>query len=131
MKIILAGGSGHVGAALRRHFATRGDCTVVLSRSEAPDVVQWDGRSLGDWVSELDGADVVINLAGRTVNCRYNAANLAEMMSSRVDSTRVIGDAIARCDRPPRVWLQSSTATIYAHRIDAANDEIDGIIGGD
>ena len=74
---------------------------------------------------------MVINLAGRTVNCRYTDANMKEMMSSRVDSTRAVGLAIARAARPPRVWLQMSTATIYAHRFDAANDEATGRIGGD
>jgi NAD dependent epimerase/dehydratase family enzyme len=74
---------------------------------------------------------VVINLAGRNVNCRYNAANRREILESRVDSTRVLGEAIAGCARPPRVWLQSSTATLYAHRFDASNDEATGIIGGD
>ena len=76
-----------------------------------------------------EGADVIINLAGRTVNCRYNQANLDEMMSSRVDSTRVVGQAIVQCKNPPKVWLQSSTATIYAHRFDAPNDDHTGILG--
>ena len=82
-------------------------------------------------MKELDGADVVINLAGRSVNCRYTAANRREIIESRVQSTRVVGEAIARCARPPRVWLQASSATIYAHRYDAANDEQTGIIAGD
>jgi uncharacterized protein len=134
MKIVIPGGSGDVGAILRRWFLGRGDEVVVFSRSgfvaEGCRVVTWDGRTLGDWVAEFDGADVVINLAGRTVNCRYNAKNLKEMMDSRVESTAIIGEAIGLCVVPPRVWLQSSTATIYAHRFDAANDEIDGILGG-
>lgn len=134
MKLVIPGGSGDVGAILRRWFLGRGDEVVVLSRSgfeaEGCRVVTWDGRTLGDWVAELDGADVVINLAGRTVNCRYNAENLKEMVDSRVESTAIIGEAIGLCVVPPRVWLQSSTATIYAHRFDAANDEIDGILGG-
>jgi uncharacterized protein len=78
----------------------------------------------------VDGSDIGINLAGRTVSCRYTAANLQEMMDSRVDSTRVVGAAIAGAARPPRVWLQMSTATVYAHRIDAPNDETTGVIGG-
>ncbi|MBS1709833.1 MAG: DUF1731 domain-containing protein [Armatimonadetes bacterium] len=130
-KIVLAGGSGHVGAALARHW-TEHDL-VVLSRGPGlPGVrsVKWDGATLGAWVNEIDGADVVVNLAGRSVNCRYTEANLQEMMSSRVDSTRVVGQAIAVASRPPRVWLQSSTATIYAHRFDRANDEAEGFIGG-
>ncbi len=92
--------------------------------------VGWDAQSLEPWASEIDGADVVINMAGRTVNCRYNAKNLREMMDSRVFSTRVVGQVIEQARNPPRVWLQASTATIYAHRFDAANDEKTGIIGG-
>jgi len=92
--------------------------------------VGWDGRTLGPWASEIDGADVVINLAGRSVNCRYTDSNMKAMMDSRVDSTRVIGLAIENAARPPRVWLQMSTATIYAHRFDAPNDEVTGSIGG-
>ena len=86
--------------------------------------------SLGPWAAELDGADVVINLAGRSVNCRYTAANRRAILDSRTESTRVIGAAIANAARPPRVWLQASTATIYAHRYDAPNDETTGILGG-
>ena len=94
-------------------------------------MVAWDGKTLGAWAEEIDGADVVINLAGRSVNCRYNDANLREMMDSRVDSTRAVGQAIGQAKNPPKVWLQSSTATIYSHRFDAANDDVDGILGGD
>ncbi len=90
----------------------------------------WDGRTLGPWTDEVDGADVVINLAGRSVDCRYTPANRDEIMRSRVDSTRVVGQAIARARRPPPVWLQAGTATIYAHRYDAGNDERTGILGG-
>jgi uncharacterized protein (TIGR01777 family) len=96
-----------------------------------PEAVQWDGRTLGPWATQIDGADVVINLAGRSVNCRYTDTNLHAMMTSRIDSTRAVGLAIERATRPPKVWLQMSTATIYAHRYDAPNDESTGIIGGD
>lgn len=132
MKIVLPGGSGQVGQILGRSFLAQGHDVVVLSRDarSVGRVVPWDGKTLGPWAAELDGADVVINLAGRTVNCRYTDENLAQMMSSRVDSTRVVGQAIARAARPPRTWLQMSTATIYAHRFDAANDEATGVIGG-
>src|ERR1700755_2753385 len=92
--------------------------------------VTWDAQTLGAWAAEIDGADVVVNLAGRSVNCRYTPANLDAMMRSRVDSTRAVVLAIERAARPPRVWLQMSTATIYAHRFDAANDEATGQIGG-
>jgi uncharacterized protein (TIGR01777 family) len=93
--------------------------------------VRWDAASVGDWAAEVDGADVVINLAGRSVNTRYTDANRRAIMDSRVDSTRAVGEAIARAERPPPVWLQASTATIYAHRFDAPNDEHEGLIGGD
>ncbi len=92
--------------------------------------VAWDGVHLGNWAAEMEGAEVVIQLAGRSVNCRYDARNRAEILDSRVNSTWVVGQAIRQCKRPPRVWLQSSTATIYAHRYDAANGEATGILGG-
>ncbi|HKE01955.1 MAG TPA: DUF1731 domain-containing protein [Planctomycetota bacterium] len=132
MKVVIPGGTGQVGGVLARAFSARGDRVVVLSRGPSTDghVVPWDARTLGPWAAEIDGADVVINLAGRSVNCRYTDANLAEMMRSRVDSTRAVGLAIERAARPPRVWLQASTATIYAHTFGAPNDEATGTIGG-
>jgi uncharacterized protein (TIGR01777 family) len=133
LKIVLPGGSGQVGTLLARAFQRGGHEVVVLSRAPAAGPwrsVPWDAKTLGGWAAELDGADAVVNLAGRNVNCRYNAANHREILESRVDSTRILGEAIARCTAPPRVWLQSSTATIYAHRYDAPNDEATGILGG-
>src|SRR3954471_1419277 len=134
MKIILAGGSGQVGAILARAFHAEGHEIVVLSRTARAGtpwrVMPWDGRTTGDWVQQVDGADVVINLAGRSVNCRYTAANRRAIMDSRVESVRAVGEAIARATRPPRVWLQASTATIYSHRYDAANDDVTGVVGG-
>ena len=130
MKIVIPGGTGQLGDLLARSFRAGGHEVVVVSRGGAGGgdarTVPWDGRTVGPWAAEIDGADVVINLAGRSVNCRYTDANMKEMMSSRVDSTRAVGLAIARAARPPRVWLQMSTATIYAHRFDAANDEATG-----
>ncbi|MDQ2756462.1 MAG: DUF1731 domain-containing protein [Actinomycetota bacterium] len=135
MKVVIPGGTGQVGGILRRALAGRGHEVVVLSRHPVklePGVrhLGWDGRSLGDWAGEIDGADAVVNLAGRTVSCRYTSENLRQMMDSRVESTRVVGEAIARAARPPGVWLQMSTATIYADRRDAPNDEATGVIGG-
>jgi len=86
--------------------------------------------TVGDWAAELDGADAVINLAGQSVNCRYTTRNRLLITESRIRSTAAVGQAIARAVRPPRVWLQASTATIYAHRHDAPNDEATGILGG-
>jgi uncharacterized protein len=120
---------------LIRAFAREGHDCVVLSRQTGARptdarTTPWDGRTAGSWATELEGADVVINLAGRSVDCRYHECNLAEMMRSRVDSSRIIGQAIAAAKHPPRLWLQAATATIYAHRFDAPNDEFTGEIGG-
>lgn len=135
VKVVIPGGTGQVGGILRRALAGAGHEVVVLSRR--PEQLEpgvrhavWDGRTLGPWAAEVDGADAVVNLAGRTVSCRYTHENLTQMMDSRVGSTRVVGAAIERAASPPRVWLQMSTATIYADRRDAANDEATGVIGG-
>ncbi|MFF4343259.1 TIGR01777 family oxidoreductase [Kitasatospora sp. NPDC001540] len=131
MKYVIPGGTGQVGTMLERALRADGHQVVILTRTPtAPHHVPWDGRTLGAWARELDGADVVVNLAGRTVSCRYTPQNLRQMMDSRVDSARVVGEAVAAAERPPRVWLQMSTATVYAHRFDAPNDEATGIIGG-
>ena len=135
MKIVIAGGSGQVGTILARAFHADKHEVVILSRSASGKsnwrVAYWDAKTLGDWTQEFEGADVVINLAGKSVNCRYNAENRREIMRSRVESTKAVGEAITKAKNPPRVWLQSSTATIYAHRYGAPNDEVTGIIGGD
>jgi uncharacterized protein len=134
MKVVIPGGSGQVGTILARALHRDGHDVVVLSRRRDVQpwrVVVWDGATLGNWKREIDGCDVVINLAGRSVNCRYTAANREEILQSRLSSTRVVGQAIATAARKPHVWLQASTATIYAHRYDSPNDEHSGILGGD
>jgi uncharacterized protein (TIGR01777 family) len=133
MKIVIPGGSGQVGTTLARHFHANKHEVVVLSRKPTTSPwrsVSWDAETLGLWAAELNGADVVINLAGRSVNCRYHAANRRLIVESRVRSTRIVGEAIGTAARPPQLWLQASTATIYAHRFDASNDERTGILGG-
>jgi uncharacterized protein len=135
VKIIIPGGSGQVGAVLTRDFQIAGHEVVILGRGMEAVLhgarhVQWDAKTLGAWTKEIDGADAVINLAGRSVNCRYTPENRRLITDSRVDSTRVVGEAIATAKNPPRAWLQASTATIYAHRFDTANDDATGIIGG-
>jgi len=132
VKVVIPGGTGQVGTILDRALTADGHDVVLLTRSpRGARQVYWDGSTLGDWVGQIDGSDVVVNLAGRSVSCRYTDDNLAAMMRSRVESARVVGEAIAIANRPPKVWLQMSTATIYAHRFDAANDEYRGLIGGD
>jgi uncharacterized protein (TIGR01777 family) len=131
MRIVIAGGTGQVGRILSRAFVARGDTVTILSRSAGgADSILWDGKSLGEWIRYLDGADVIINLAGCSVNCRYTAWNRGQILDSRVDSVRAIGLALPKLQKPPGTWLQASTATIYAHRFDVPNDEINGIIGG-
>src|SRR5215471_18388816 len=102
MKIVIPGGTGQVGALLARAFLADGHEVVVLSRNpgKAPwRIVRWDAATVGDWATEIDGADVVFNLAGRSVNCRYNAANRRLIKDSRINSTRAVGQAIARATR--------------------------------
>ncbi len=133
MKIVIPGGSGQVGTVLARAFRKQGHEVVIFSRKahETPGrIVLWDGESLDEWAEEINSADVLINLAGRSVNCRYHEKNRKSIMDSRIHSTRILGEAIKAASQPPRVWLQASTATIYAHRFDAANDEATGILGG-
>jgi uncharacterized protein (TIGR01777 family) len=130
---VLPGGSGHVGTILSHHFHDQGHKVVVLSRqvhTEPWRVVKWDASSLGDWTVELRDADVVINLTGRSVNCRYNQKNREEIMSSRVVPTRLIGEAIASLSTPPPLWMNMSTATIYRHSFDRDMDEATGELGG-
>jgi uncharacterized protein (TIGR01777 family) len=133
MKIVIPGGSGKVGTVLARAFQGSGHDVVVLSRTPkvAPWRVRiWDGKTMSGWAEEIDGSDVVVNLAGRSVDCRYTPANRESIRTSRLESTRIVSEAIAQASKPPGVWLQASTATIYAHRYDAANDEKTGVLGG-
>lgn len=133
-RIVIAGGSGFLGRMLQRHFVQQGDEVSVLSRSvkeSRPDrrMFHWDGRTVGNWLQVMEGADSVINLAGRSVDCRYNSANRRLIMESRVNSTRCIGDAIRSCRKPPALWLNASTATIYRHSYDRFMTESEGEIG--
>jgi len=127
-RIILAGGSGFLGRALAAHFLKAGWEVVILTRSPRAVTgevreVAWDGRALGRWQAELEHAAAVINLTGKSVNCRYTERNRAEILNSRVDATRVIGEAIRQCAHPPPVWLNAGTATLYQHTFDQAWDE--------
>jgi uncharacterized protein (TIGR01777 family) len=131
--IVIPGGSGFLGHVVADYLSPRGWNVIVLSRGNATmqnvRVIQWDGKSPGAWIDALDGADVVLNLAGKSVNCRYNAANREAIEQSRTQSTSAIGAAIAQAKRPPKVWLNSSTATIYRHAEDRPQDEYSGEIG--
>ena len=128
-KIVIPGGTGHLGSLLAEHFHAEGREVVALSRHQRR-ALPWRWAPWDDLEREVEGADVVINLAGRSVDCRYSDQHKREILQSRVDSTRAVGQAIARALNPPHVWLQASTATIYSHRFDAPNDDHNGIIYG-
>jgi uncharacterized protein (TIGR01777 family) len=133
-KIILAGGPGFLGNVLAAHFLSSGHAVTVLTRSPNAMAngfreIRWDACTLGDWARELDSATAVINLTGRSVNCRYHPHNQRLILESRVLSTQVIGQAIAQCKTPPLVWLNASTATIYQHTFGPAWDEAGHICG--
>src|SRR5437868_443249 len=132
LRIVIPGGTGQVGQILARHFYEQGHSVTTLARHPKPapwTTLLWDAEELGPWTSAIDGSDVVINLAGRSVNCRYNAVNRREIKSSRLISTAVVGRAIQRSTSPPRVWLNASTATIYRHNFGNPMTE-SGEIGG-
>lgn len=131
-RVVLIGGSGQVGRLLARHFQVLGSDVCVVARTTFSSpwrVTAWDARHLGPWVEQLEGADVVINLAGRSVNCRYHRWNRREILQSRVRSTELLGQAIGTLPNPPRLWLNASTATIYRHSLDREMDET-GELGG-
>lgn len=134
-KLIIAGGTGFLGKVLIEHFKSKVDEIVVFSRKASQEqnnvrFIFWDARNLGSWQSEIENADVLINLTGKSVDCRYNAANKAEILRSRIDSTRVLNQAVLACENPPKHFINSSTATIYQHSLHEPNDE-NGIIGSD
>jgi len=136
-KIVIAGGSGYLGRLAARYFLQRGWRVVTLARkkflvfSDRESVALWDGKSFGPWESSLENADLLLNLAGRTVNCRYSRKNRAEILNSRLDSTWALGEAVRRlpAELRPKLWLNSSTATIYRHALDRSQDELSGEIG--
>ena len=133
MKIFLAGGTGQLGSLIARAHHAAGDDVVVASRNVKPApwrVVAWDAKTPGPWCASLDGTDFEMNLARRSVNGRYTPENRRAIVDSRVHSARAVAAAIAAAAAPPKLWIQMSTATIYAHRYDAANDELTGVIGG-
>ena len=140
MKIVIFGANGFLGRVLSSYFVERDYEVVAIARrregcSPLAKFVYWDGVTAGDWTSELEGATAVINLAGRTVNCRYTDRHKQEIMESRVITTRLIGEAIQQAKNRPEVWINSSTATIYEHREqgtgNVAHTEAEGVIGDD
>ena len=127
-RIVLAGGSGFLGTCLARELEARRYEIIILSRTPGPDTdnikrVVWDGKTLGDWAAWLKGAEAVVNLTGKSVNCRYTARNRREIIDSRVNSVNVIAKALLECTSPPRSWIQASSLAIYGDTGDHACDE--------
>jgi uncharacterized protein len=133
LRIVILGGSGQVGTIVARHFQSQGHDVVVCARSASPApwrIVPWDAATLNRWTAELENADLVLNLAGRNVNCRYTESNRREIKASRTRTTRLLGEAISQLNHPPKIWMNASTATIYRHALDRPMDEATGEIGG-
>ena len=132
MRIILAGGSGFLGEAIKEYFESTGNEIFVLTRNpKRVNEIYWDAKSLGDWSTIIENADVLINLVGKSVDCRYTESNKLEILQSRILSTEVLQEVIGGCKRPPKIWINASSATIYAHSETEEMTEANGIIGDD
>ena len=135
-KIVIAGGNGFLGNMLANFFASREADVVILARHKALATqhvrhMLWDAQTLGDWTKELEGADVLINLTGKNVNCRYTKRNRTEILESRLLSTAILGEAIRKLSNPPKIWINASSATIYNASFDKFQTEESADIGDD
>jgi uncharacterized protein (TIGR01777 family) len=135
-KLIIAAGTGFLGQVLVNHFKNKFDEIVILTRGKSQVIdgikyVNWNARTFSGWESELEGATALINLAGKSVDCRYTKENKKEILLSRIESTRVLNKAVLNCKTPPKHWLNSSTSTIYRFSLDKEMDETTGEIGND
>ncbi len=133
-KIVIAGGSGFLGYCLTQYYRKREWKIYILSRQYQEDrdgvyYIYWDGKHLGDWVRTIEDADVLINLSGKSVDCRYTKKNQQLIYASRLDSTRVLGKAVQQSKNPPKVWINAASATIYRHALECPMDEISGEYG--
>jgi len=133
-KIVLAGGNGYIGTKLAEHYKALTDEVIILARQPQPTdgnvkTLVWDGKNAGDWVSELENADLLVNLCGKNVNCRYTERNKQEILASRVDPTNLLNEVVLKLQHPPKLWINASSATIYRHAEDRPQDELNGDIG--
>lgn len=123
-KIVIAGGTGFIGEYLIHHFQRLDYKVLIISRQSG---ISWNNEE--EIIYALENAELLINLAGKSVNCRYNEENKKEILSSRTETTKALGRAVSKCKLPPKLWINSSTATIYRHAVDRPMTEADGEIG--
>ncbi|WP_316826427.1 TIGR01777 family oxidoreductase [Pedobacter miscanthi] len=133
-KIVLAGGNGYLGNVLAKHFSSLANEVIILARKPKADngnikTLLWDGKTMGDWANNLSGTDLLVNLCGKNVNCRYTEKNKKEIFDSRLIPTRLLGEAIKEMENPPKLWINITSATIYRHAEDSPQDEFTGEIG--
>jgi uncharacterized protein (TIGR01777 family) len=140
-KIVIAGGTGFIGRSVAKYFSATNEIVILTRNIKATNnafadldlenypntrMVYWNGKDVGEWSKELNGTDIVINLAGRSVNCRYNEKNKKDIFDSRTNATKAIGDAIKQSVVPPKLWINAASATIYRHAMDRPQDEFTG-----
>ncbi|WP_417350601.1 TIGR01777 family oxidoreductase [Flavobacterium alkalisoli] len=135
-KMVIAAGTGFLGSILIGYFKDKAEEIVILTRGKSGTknnikYVNWDAKSFSGWEHELENSDILINLAGKSVNCRYNERNKNEIMASRINSTAILNKAVLQCKTPPKHWLNSSTATIYKGSYHKQMDEVNGDKGFD
>jgi len=133
-KIVIAGGTGFLGTCLINHYLKSESHLVILTRGKTRtegnvQYMNWDGKTLGPWADVLEGSDVLINLNGKSVDCRYTTENKSLIYSTRLDSTAALGKAIQQCKVRPKLWINAASATIYRHSLDKEMDEYTGEIG--
>ncbi|MEN5307074.1 TIGR01777 family oxidoreductase [Chryseobacterium cucumeris] len=132
MKIIIAGGSGFLGENLEKYFTEKGNHVYILTRNpQRKNEIYWDAQTLSEWKTSLESADVLVNLTGKSVDCRYHEKNKQEIYSSRINSTGILQKAVDECSEKPKIWLNASSATIYVHSEKHLNTEENGIVGDD
>ncbi|HEU4496058.1 MAG TPA: TIGR01777 family oxidoreductase [Flavobacterium sp.] len=135
-KLIIAAGTGFLGQVLADHFKDKFEETVILTRGNSRiengiRYVNWNARTFSGWEKELENASLLINLAGKSVDCRYTDKNKREILESRIESTKILNLAVLNCENPPKHWMNSSTSTIYRHSLDKQMDEANGEIDND
>lgn len=130
--ILIAGGTGFLGRALQSYFNSKGHQVKLLTRKpKKQDEIYWDAKHIGEWISEIEWSTVLINLTGKSVDCRYTAKNKAVIFSSRLESTAILSEAVRKAENPPHTWLNAASATIYVHADKEKMTEDNGVIGDD